>query len=131
MLNISRVIGKRDRLSFSGALRHCTVKLYLYCLNYITTFISCELCSIMRFPDIQLGYDCLNLILLFWLLCKGCQHQPVIKQGYTLHFVCVFVHVQEWFLVGLFVCLVACLDFGSHEFMPLSCADFITASSSK
>jgi len=25
-----------------------------------------------------------NVILLFWLLHQGCQHQPVIKQGYTL-----------------------------------------------
>jgi hypothetical protein len=47
-----------------------------------------------------------NVILLFWLLRQGCQCQPVIKQGYTLHFVYVFVHVQEWFLVGLFVCLL-------------------------
>lgn len=56
MLNISWVIGLRDRLSFStvsGVLRHCTVKLYLYCLNYVTTYIRCELWSIMGFPDTQ------------------------------------------------------------------------------
>jgi len=36
-----------------------------------------------------------NVILLFWLICQGCQHQAVIKEGYTLHFMYVFVHVQE------------------------------------
>lgn len=48
----------------------------------------------------------INVALLFWLLSQGCQYQPVIKQGYTLHFVYECVHVQEWYLICLFVYLL-------------------------